>query len=455
MTELNLLYVHSEAMGYGRLGVKLAEALTGVGVEVFDHLPQLDENPDDNNLWNGHKSGVSNVACWISTPSHARGWYKDQSPALYSMWEATRLPESFREGMHNFERIIVPSEQNVELFSRYHPHVEYVPLGIDPDTWFFKPRRPVENEFRFLIGGSGKRKGTDLARKAYRRAFPSANDWTGDGPAPVLVMKSPRGVENYGPGIRVVSGKISAQAEVDLYADAHCYLQPSRGEGFGLQPLQAIAQGLPTILTNAHGHASFAHLGFPVGATMAPSDYFIYGDAGEWWEPNLDELVDQMRWVYDNYSAACEFAARSARTVAEEWTWRHTAEKFLDALGRDRLTSYEGPREWVEPKLARFKVMVWEPWTADIGGLMYRFEPGVEYWEPADVKRILFEANLLDPACLETGGKDDLGLVETQVELVEQYTAAHSYCPTCQQKLGSGFTKADEIYQELERAASA
>ena len=62
--------------------------------------------------------------------------------------------------------------------------------------------------------------------------------------------------------------------ELDLYRSCHAYLQPSRGEGFGLQPLQALALGRPTILTNAHGHASFAHLGIPLDSTMQKAAYF-------------------------------------------------------------------------------------------------------------------------------------------------------------------------------------
>lgn len=454
MSELNLLFVDSLSLGYGRLGVMLARSLRALGVDVYNHLPQPDEDPNspDVDMWRGKDAGVSDTVCWVSTPSHARGWYVDQRPCILSMWESTHLPESFRENMGSFETIIVPSTQNLELFSQYHPNVKYVPLGVDPDVWHYQKRKRPENEFRFLIGGSGARKGTDLARQAFRKAFPAEGATMRTGPNPVLVMKSPRGVENYGPNIEVVSGKISAEDEVNLYAGAHCYLQPSRGEGFGLQPLQAIAQGLPTILTDAHGHASFAHLGFPIGYTMKPADYFIYGDAGDWWEPSLDDLVDQMRFVYDNYETSCDFAMHSAYEVAQKWTWKHTANKFLDALGRDTLTPYSGRQEWHEPELARFKVMVNKPWTADIGGLMYKFEPGVEYVEPADVKRILFEGGLLDPACLGPG--NDLGLVESQLAMVEHYTAAHAFCESCGQKLGSGVTRSDEIFAALEAGAS-
>ena len=43
----------------------------------------------------------------------------------------------------------------------------------------------------------------------------------------------------------------TSDQEVDLFAEAHCYLAPSKGEGWGLCPHQAIAQGCPTVLTDA------------------------------------------------------------------------------------------------------------------------------------------------------------------------------------------------------------
>ena len=82
----------------------------------------------------GKQSGRSNVVCWVSVPTHGTGWWKGQTAVCFTMWEATRLPESFRESLHHFDTIIVPSKHNLALFPRYHPNVKYVPLGVDPDA---------------------------------------------------------------------------------------------------------------------------------------------------------------------------------------------------------------------------------------------------------------------------------------------------------------------------------
>lgn len=406
--ELNLNYVHNENMGYGRLGVKLAEALAAKGVTVFDHLPGPERplTATDIGIEDRH-AGLANAAVWVSTPPQANGWWSTQTPSIFTMWETKSIPEDFRAKLHHFETVLVPSEQNIELFSRYHRDVRLVLLGVDPTEWHFVERRPPGAFFDFLIGGSGERKGTDIAFEAFKAAFPKA---TTSGPIPRLLMKNPRNEEFAFDGrVTVIGGKLTAEDEQALYAHAHCYLQPSRGEGFGLQPLQALAQGLPTILTDAHGHEAFAHLGYGIGTTNAKAAYFLYGDGGDWWEPNLDELIDQMRWVYDNWDEAAEKAKVAAGVIARDFTWANTADQFLEHI--DCTMPYVGGGEWVTPTEAKFRIRLNETRIFDIAGRRLRFEAGVDYWDLADVKRIAFEAGYLDPDCIE----DDGGLLDSQL----------------------------------------
>jgi glycosyltransferase involved in cell wall biosynthesis len=447
MPELNYLYLHAEHIGYGRMGVNIAKEMQKMGVDVYDHLPEPGEPPPQRDLDHlahlntGKASKVCNVVVWASVPTHARGWWKGQYPVINTMWESMSLPESFRESLHNFPLVIVPSHQNVELFSRYHDNVAFVPLGVDPEVWHPEERPEVGATFRFLIGGSGPRKGTDLAYKAFRAAF---STWPEDGPIPTLVMKSPRAEGFHGPNIEIVGGRISAQAEVDLYASAHCYVGPSRGEGFGMMPLQALAQGCPTILTAAHGHDSFAHLGIGIPATPAAAAYFIYGDAGEWWEPDFDALVDEMRWVYDHYDEALARAAHAAEVIAAEFTWANTAARFVDVIGMDRLSAPAKVDGWYTPDARLYEVVTNRPWRCEVAGITYFFEKGKSYREPADVKRIAFETGILDPVCC-TG--DDTGLAPSQLEGIAAYSASQSFCPTCHQQLGTQPTRAD-AYEE-------
>jgi glycosyltransferase involved in cell wall biosynthesis len=435
---VNLLRVPQAAIGYGRLGLKLEEALRARGVDVWTDLPEA-PGPE-----------VSNLACWVSTPSHALGWWKGQHTATFTMWEASRLPESFRESFHEMDTLLVPSQQNLELFSQYHPNVKYVPLGVDPNEWHYRKRQPADTEFRFMVGGSGPRKGVDLVYKAFMTLWGKEGSW-GSGPTPKLIMKSPRGGDFYGDRIQMVTGKIPAQDELDLYAYAHCYVQPSRGEGFGLQPLQAIAQGCPTILTDAHGHEAFAKYGWGLGYTMVPSDYFIFGDAGDWWEPDFDELVEQMRYVYEYYDDVVEQARDFSKLARREFTWNNTAKAFIDAFHPELLTTYEGPWERHIPERKLYRARVTSGRSMEIAGTRYVMTVGEDYWVPADVKRILFESGSLDPQCIDD---TDAGLTEDQLAARGLYHARSAFCPTCGGQLNDGRLTIEQVYEELARRAS-
>lgn len=460
MTELTFLYTHSMSIGYGRMGVMLAEALERQGVTVWDDLgdpPKDRERATERAERAGRRQSPkpTNVVSWASVPSHARWWYRGQFTSAFTMWEASVLPISFRDSLHEFDVIIVPSEQNVELFSKYHDNVVLNPLGVDPERWHYVPRTDPEREFRFLIGGSGKRKGTDIAFKAFKTVF---GDWKGKGPEPILVMKNPKGESQFRGHSRVemVSGRLSDEAEAGLYATAHAYLQPSRGEGFGLQPLQAMAMGLPTVLTDAHGHSSFAkYATHPIGWDWEKADYFIYGDAGDWWEPDFEQLCEAMWDLYHDYDPHRAMAEQVAKNVIpNHFTWAHCADRFIDAHGDALERPYTGDGTYHHPEQLRFLVRTSRDYPhpteppVDIAGEAYRWKKGQDYWEPADVKRILFERGVLHPDCLEG---EDTGLVPVQIERIGGYSASKEYCDSCGQRLNTAPTRADDLFEQMKR----
>jgi hypothetical protein len=380
------------------------------------------------------------------------------------MWESSILPEPFREGLDSFDTVIVPSMQNLELFSQYHPNVKYVPLGLDTDEWHPIARPSKDNEtFTFLISGGGKRKGADLAIEAFRKVF-------GGAAGVRLIVHTPR-TSDIPPedNIHLMRGFLNAEEEKAMYSIAHVYVQPSRGEGFGLRPLQAIAQGIPTIATNAHGHEAFGHLiTYPLGWELqeTPPQSFHHGPAGSWWEPSMADLCEAMESAYENYDRDVVIARANGDKAVEEFTWENCANGYLDAIGRERLelpdilpteavvrtlreTDYNGPFQtnWVMPEIRKYLVRVNVARMFEVGGIQYLMEPGHDYWEPADVKRVLFESGSLDLSCLpQNVTRDiDMGLTDEQLERMPQYSASHANCPTCGNKLNTNRPTMEEL----------
>jgi glycosyltransferase involved in cell wall biosynthesis len=453
--DLTMLYVHGEQIGYARAGNFVAEELMRRGYTLYDDDGYEGGGTSHQKLREGHHSiapSPTNLICLVSVPTHLKGWFNKQHVAILTMWEAQTMPESFRDTFHHYDTILVPSQQNLELFSKYHDNVQYIPLGVETSRWHYKPAPPVLGEFRYMIGGRGERKGTDLAYLAFRKVFPRAKPIKG-GPVPKLIMKSSRGLgDYYAPGITHVTGKLDADTESDLYESIHCYLQPSRGEGWGLQPLQAIAMGRPTILTDAHGHKAFSHLGIPISATTSKAAYFIYGDAGLWWEPDLEELCEAMYDVYINYDKHVEQAKVNSIIATDTFTWQKTTDRFVEILGDQMDKPYVGDGNWETPEPNLFKIITNKDWYGEIGGRSLQFTKGKEYWDTSDVKRIFFDANVLDAACIDD---NDVGLAPIQIQQIDEYKAYDEICSHCGQVLNSGIKGSDREYAKIKAAYDA
>ena len=413
---LNLQYHTEHNSGYGRFGFETAKALKGLGVELAGDIGNEESDVE-----------LAHEALWLSTPPHVRGWYEEQHATIFTMWESTEIPPGFRENLHNFDRVIVPSLQNKELYERFHDDVRYVPLGVDPLVWSPTRRPPVNRDFIFITGGFGPRKGADQVRRAFLRVFP---DGHGDGPlapVPKLIIRA-RDAEP-GPGIVPISSGVSAQGEIDLYASAHCFVSGSKGEGWGLMPCQALASGLPTILGNAHGHAAFAHHGIPLDVHSYKCDgATFWGDGGEWWEPDFDQMCEAMYDVYHNYAQYEQQAMENAYHVGAEFNWERTAEGIIFNLADHIFEPPPTTHVWrgAEPKL--FHIRVNKACTFVINGKKFHFEPGQDYWEAADLKRQMIANGHLD---LSVWDPNDLGLEDGDVR--RQFYARNAMCPTCNQ----------------------
>ena len=434
---LNLM-AHTEMhSGYGRFGAMTKQALKELGVESSGDIglyPEKAPNVSEPVLPDG--TVLEHTALWLSTPPHVRGWYEGQFAAIFTMWESTEMPPGFRQNLHHFDRIFVPSLQNKELFERFHDDVRYIPLGISPE-WGYRQRPRIERTFNFLTAGYGPRKGCAQVAEAFLTVFPGGKPPSPDMPVPHLTVRSRDDI--HGPGIGTIGQDLSNRAELDLYGDAHCFVSGSKGEGFGFMPLQAICQGLPTILGDAHGHAAYAHYGIPLethpyeckGATF-------WGDGGEWWEPDFDQMCDAMWEVYNDYFRYETIAASNAMRAAQEFTWERTAREIIINLDDDdehgrpigNHLFYEGPiaKVWkgALPKL--FHIRVNKECAYTINGVKHAFNPGIDYYESADLKRAIVAAGHLDMATFDP---HDLGLEDNAD--IAALRARNSVCPTCHQ----------------------
>lgn len=371
MSTLAVEYFPADHLGYGRMGLQMHRALERAGVDVT--TDSLD--------------GTAGTALYIKIPPLCKKWLEGQRRIIWTMYETTEVPTEFRD-LHEFDMVVVPCEANREAFSRWHDNVVTVPLAVD-DRWRY--RKPVVDDmFTVLASGSEFRKGLDLACDVFKKAFPNNNDVR-------LLLKTPTQMTFWLPTdsrFQHVTGFLTAQQEVDLYASANVYLGMSRGEGFGMMPLQAIVQGTPTLMSAGHGHAMFEQFGIPVETSLVPAvEYKLYGEAGDWWLPDVDDAVDKLRDVYDRYTHHVAAAKKNALKAAKQFTWDRSAELLLSHIGP--FGAYTGSGKVYVPQPKDVWVVAKVAVNADIGPYRVHIAEGEGRWVPPDVKRVLRDADAI------------------------------------------------------------
>jgi alpha-1,3-rhamnosyl/mannosyltransferase len=111
----------------------------------------------------------------------------------------------------------------------------------------------------------------------------------------------------------VFAGQVDEADLPALYGGATVFAFPSRVEGFGLPPLEAMACGTPVVASNA---------------TSLPE---VIGDAGRLVDPNdVERWTEALRSLLENRETAEELARRGLERAAR-FTWQRTARGTLEA----------------------------------------------------------------------------------------------------------------------------
>lgn len=306
--------------GYGTASTKVLNNLQKLGVKV-------------STTYNGQK-----VAILFHNPY---GLPRIESPyrIIYTMFESDKIPNDWIDYLKAADEVWVPSNWCRDVFANAGIKAEVVPLGYDDDTFKYIDRTPAEEthrSFTFLhYNAFNIRKGFTEVFKAFNKAFEKTE--------PVkMIFKTTLNtppipiVQSEYPNIQVVCNKLSQQELQRLCGSADCFVFPSRGEGFGITPLEAMATGLPAIIPNAHGIAHYFNEDFMYEAKVGEKCPGIYSrykgvDVGDMVVCDVDDLVEKMRWVYRHQKEALEKGKKASEYV-KQWTFAKTAEEIKRRL---------------------------------------------------------------------------------------------------------------------------
>lgn len=320
-------------------------------------------------------------------PNLIKGWIRGQNPALLTMWETNWLPPQFSEYLNNFDVVVVPSMHNWELFSRFHDNVRVVNLAVDRSI--YHPVDRQENEkFKIMCGGSEwHRKGLDVVLDTFLGlGLPDCELHIKIVPP---YLSAPDNLDF--PNVIVHKRWMTPEQEADLMRSCDVFVSVSRGEGFGLMPLQAISAGVPTIVSDAHGHREFSDLAtYRIATTSVPTNQGVWKDMGDWDEPDRDQLKEAILDCYRNrlerHKQAVEIAPQT-----DCFNWDTSANELIKAV-KPTGSRVSGEFMHLEPTRT---IMVSRRVEAQIGKHYVDLSPGVKHRVVLNVRDVLRESGVV------------------------------------------------------------
>ena len=345
--------------GYNLHGYNALKALFEKRVLVYYHFiggTNEDEGESDCPFIDDFKTQYGSNKLPQVTLCHGTNNFKNSGAykIAYTTTEVDGIPDDWVKCLNEMDEVWATSEFTKKAFlsSGVKTPAFVVHEGVDPA--YFHPEiapfpNPPKEKFRFVSNFAwGKRKGVDVLFEAFRKEFSDKDDVC----LMLKVLPSYSG-HNIKDELKLVyEQKGSAPVylyDIELkkwelgrfYTSGHCFLWPTRGEGFGLPPLEAIACGLPVIASNHSAHLEYlTENGEPkpgvklISGKVEPYDKgdSIYYPGFNWFNPSVDHLRVLMREVYQNYQKYKDGAMATSAEVRKEWTWHRGANTMLERL---------------------------------------------------------------------------------------------------------------------------
>lgn len=289
----------------------------------------------------------SNLIFW-QPPSYANYSVSKNKNIGYYIFEYNIIPPKFVEQINSIDAVCTASRWGNDVLKAngVTVPVHIVPGGVDHSKFNSLNRKPSQT-FRFLhVGKAENRKGTELLINAFSKAF------CGDENIRLSLYIDNVHIAGFSAEDFVKQLSYSTDFELNnidvkhwipdirqAYNTHHCAVFPTKAEGIGLPIVEAMACGMPVIVSNNTGITEYANdkncillNNLKEEPVYDPVFFPRPGEFGTWLAPNEDELIERLRWVYKKYDFCSEIGKNAESFIKENYTWQSAASKLMEVL---------------------------------------------------------------------------------------------------------------------------
>lgn len=271
------------------------------------------------------RDGTADVEINFIQPEH---WHWTGPYRIaYLPWESTLLKDGWVDSLNEVDEVWTPSPVIAQWF---------VDAGVKKDVRVYEhgveglwtPRqRTGEGTFKVLHhGAEALRKGGNETIRAFQNTLWEENAQL------VLKMVLQRFNVHDTKHIKILKTKVDIEALVEIYHECDLFCYPSWGEGFGLTPLQAMATGMPVIVTDGWApYQRFIPETGLVKSELVDSPWQGH-HPGKMFKPDEDDLRDKLLWAFENRESEAKRAFELAPQVHREYNWTNLTEQAFSHL---------------------------------------------------------------------------------------------------------------------------
>jgi hypothetical protein len=265
----------------------------------------------------------------------------------YVAWETAVMPRNWAEGCNAVDEVWVPCFHNLQALrdSGVRTPIYVIPHTIDTERFSPSSMR-LNGMFTFIsVFRWGLRKGWSELFTAFERAF------TEDDPVILRVLTNFRSPEYAEEADKIREHfKLPGKPKVEilpidyvpydfmpmLYQNADVFVLPSRGEGFCLPCAEAMACGLPAIVTNATAFLDYVDMsnGWPLEYRVERAQDLTDPDrdATAWTVVDIDDLTEKFKEAFSFPQEVGKRGKAARETIISKFNFERVAKMMIGRI---------------------------------------------------------------------------------------------------------------------------